>query len=160
MSIRNDNINRLLPAAIFTAATLLVVAGATSLISALATSGPRVGDIITFDLSADAATAVPDAADQDVRLVVDRLNRPACILDLDTITHRGGSMVLEARIPGVTRAFFLHWAGERTSSDADNCGNTADLVVDRRDIDILALTAGGYGVGEKMRPDIGSAVAF
>jgi hypothetical protein len=160
MSIRNDNINRLLPAAIFTAATLLVAAGATNLILALATSGPRVGDIITFDLSPDAPAAVPMAANEDVRLVVDRLNRPACVLDLDTIIHRGGSMVLEARVPGITRAFFLHWAGERTSSDTDDCGNTADLIVDRRDIDILALTAGGYGVGEKMRPDIGSAVPF
>jgi hypothetical protein len=156
MSTRNDNFNRLLPAAIFSAATLLVATGAMSVISALAVSGPSVGDIITFELSPEPTAA----ADENVRLSVDRENRPSCVLDLDIITHRGGSMVLEARVPGTSRAFFLHWAGERTSSDAEDCGQTADLVVDRRDIDILALTAGGYGVEQKTRPFAGSAVAF
>jgi hypothetical protein len=156
MSTRHDNINRLLPAAILTAATLLVATGAMSVITALAISGPRVGDIITFEHSTNASAE----AEENVRLSVSRENRPSCVLDLDIITHRGGSMVLEARVPGTSRAFFLHWAGERTSSDADDCGQTADLVVDRRDIDILALTAGGYGVEQKTRPFVGSAVAF
>jgi hypothetical protein len=156
MSTRHDNINRLLPAAILTAATLLVATGAMSVISALAISGPCVGDIITFEQSTDAS---PDA-NENVRLSVSREHRPSCVLDLDVITHRGGSLVLEARVPGTSRAFFLHWAGERTSADAEDCGQTADLVVDRRDIDILAVTAGGYGVDQKTRPLAGSAVAF
>ncbi len=156
MSTRNDDISRLLPAAIFTAATLLVATGAMSVISTLAISGPRVGDIITFDPS----LAPDSAASENVRLSAARENKASCVLDLDTITHRGGSMVLEARVPGVSRAFFLHWAGERTSSDAGDCGRNADLVVDRRDIDILALTAGGYGVDPKTHPLIGGAVPF
>jgi hypothetical protein len=156
MSTKNDNISRLLPAAIFTTATLLVATGAVSVISTLAISGPAVGDIIAFDPSHDPS----GAASENVRLSAARENMASCVLDLDTITHRGGSMVLEARVPGASRAFFLHWAGERTSPDAGDCGGNADLVVDRRDIDILALTAGGYGVEQKTRPFIGGAVPF
>jgi hypothetical protein len=156
MSTRNDHISRLLPAAIFTAATLLVATGAVSVISTLAIFGPAVGDIIAFDPSSDPISA----ASENVRLTAGRENKASCVLDLDTITHRGGSMVLEARAPGISKGFFLHWAGERTTSDTEDCGRNADLMVDRRDIDILALTAGGYGIDQKTRPLIGGAVPF
>jgi hypothetical protein len=46
----------------------------------------------------------------------------------------------------------VHWAGERTAADTGNCGNNADLILDERELDILALGAGGYGAERTRLP--------
>jgi len=151
---RNDKISRVMRPLLSGAAMLLAGAGVASLEAARVGIGPRVGDMITFDMS-DEARVEPG-----VRLLVDRPNQFACVLDLDTIAHHGGSLVLEARLFAESHAFFLHWAGEKTSSDAGDCGKDADLIVDRRDMDVLASASGGYGVGPRRTPVVIRSIPF
>ncbi len=44
----------------------------------------------------------------------------------------------------------VHWAGLRTSSGSGDCGKAADLVLSRTDLQKLANTAGGFGIGPRM----------
>jgi hypothetical protein len=107
---------------------------------------PHVGDILAF---------VPSpvvSADDDARLLVHRQNQFGCVLDLSVLRHSGGSLIVETEIGGGASNFRVHWAGQRTSADTGNCGSDADLVVDRRELNVLALSAGGYGVGSKRVP--------
>jgi hypothetical protein len=127
--------------AIAGAAILIFAVGA--LLSMTGIDGPLVGDIITFENSHE----LPP--DTDLRLLVRRPNQFACVLDLNTLRQSGGSVVIEARMPGDPHAYQLHWAGERTTGDRSDCGKTADLIVDHRDMSKLASAAGGYGVGRK-----------
>jgi len=154
MNTGNDKIIGMMGSAVIAAMTLLVAAGAASLLSALVRIGPRVGDIIAFDPLRYVR------ADPKLRLLATRSAAFACVLDLDTIGQSGGSMILEARLSGDTRGFFLHWAGDRTSSDAADCGKSADLIVDQRDMDVLILAAGGNGVGGKLVAAVTKAVPF
>jgi hypothetical protein len=155
MSTGNDKIGRVMGPALFGAVTLLTAAGAVNMVAMLARSGPRVGDIIAFDRQHQTA-----ALESEARLLVHRPDQYACVLDLNTMRQGGGSMVVEARMPGETRAFHLHWAGGRTSQDTADCGQTADLILDHRDMDILALAAGGYGVNHKSGSAFSTSVPF
>jgi hypothetical protein len=67
------------------------------------------------------------SADGDARLLVHRQNQFGCVLDLGVLRHFGGSLIVE--------------------TDID-----ADLVVDRRELHVLAISAGGYGTGLKRMP--------
>ena len=154
MSSKYDGIGRVMGPVLFGAATLVAAAGAINIASLITRNGPRVGDIITFEAASDNPMA------QDTRLLVHRHDQFACVLDVNTLKKSGGSLIVEGRTPGETRAIQLHWAGERTSADTADCGREADLIVDRRDMDILALAAGGYGLGRKSTPISGSSVPF
>jgi hypothetical protein len=143
MSSKYDRIGRVMGPVVFGAAILLAAVGAINIVSVIVRDGPRVGDIITFDYARDSPMA------NDARLLVHRPGQFACVLDVNVLKVNGGSLIVEARMPGETRAIHLHWAGGKTSADTADCGPTADLIVDHRDIDILALAAGGYGVGPR-----------
>jgi hypothetical protein len=140
--------------ALFGAVALLAAAGVVDVIGLIARSGPSVGDIISFDQAKD----VP--MEGDARLLVHRVDHFACVLDLNVLRQSGGSVIVEARMPGENRGFHLHWAGERTSADPADCGRTADLLVGHRDMDILAMAAGGYGVAAKQRTAASGSMAF
>jgi hypothetical protein len=58
----------------------------------------------------------------------------------------GGSLVVETAQfkPGLL--FRVHWAGKRTSSDRDDCGRSADLLLNGNQISALIFAAGGTGV--------------
>jgi hypothetical protein len=133
------------------ASLLLAFAGAVSVIAAglaghavasYVIGGPRVGHIIAF------APSPPVRADDRVRLPVLRVGSNTCVLDLSVIRRFGGSLVLERLIAGEVAGYQVHWAGERTSNDTDDCGADAILVLRRQDLDGLAVAAGGYGVGK------------
>jgi hypothetical protein len=149
-----EKAGRLLLPALYGVLTFGLAFGAVAALSVVVRGGPAVGDIITFD------TIHPPPLLNDVRLLVHRPDQFACVLDLNTIRQGGGSLIVEARIPGETRAFHLHWAGGRTSTDTADCGQTADLIVDHHDVDVLALAAGGYGVGPKPRRAPASTTQF
>jgi len=153
LAFRNDRIMRLVAPVAISVATMLAAASAVNLILFLQ-PGPRVGDIIAFDAARDVSV------ESGTRLLVHRPGHFGCVLDLDTVRRGGGSMVLEKRLPGESRSFHLHWAGARTSPDQSDCGTNADLVVDHRDMDILALAAGGYGVGPKWSPTNPTGLSF
>ncbi len=142
----DKNTIRMMAPAIIAVACVVVVALSVNAIVALARTVPRVGDIVTFPPS----TAV--AMDDTTRLVVRRNDSTDCILDLSILRRSGGSIVVDTRIGGEEGDFRVHWAGPRTSAGGGNCGSDAELIIDHRDLDILALSAGGYGIGPKQIP--------
>lgn len=109
---------------------------------------PKVGDMVVFR-----------AGSQDVDMwqmhipatVVSTTGEAlgACALDPSVISASGGSLVVEARHLTPTLLYRVHWAGQRTTGDAANCGNDAELTVTRTDLQRLANAAGGFGIGNK-----------
>jgi hypothetical protein len=124
-------------------AGVLASALALSAIMRLAQTTPHVGDIVAFvpSLTAHASQGTP--------LLVHRQDQFGCVLDLNVLHRSGGSLIVEAQAGAGAGSFRVHWAGVRTSDDPGNCGSEAELTVDRLDLEALALSAGGYGVGRK-----------
>ena len=116
-------------------------------IAATTKTAPASGDIVSFQ------PASVITAGGDVRLAVRRASdQQDCVLDLGTMRQTGGSLVVESEVGRVANTFQVHWAGERTATDADDCGGNATLILRAHDLDMLALSAGGYGVAEKQLP--------
>jgi hypothetical protein len=61
------------------------------------------------------------------------------------MAQAGGSLVVEQRLDGL-QAYRVHWAGGATSAGVANCGNEADLIVERADLQLLSNAVGGPGV--------------
>jgi hypothetical protein len=104
--------------------------------------GPQTGDIIAFP-----ATRVPSAS--TVSFAVNHAIAPdsmSCILDVQTMQKSGGSLVVESTQFEPSRIFKVHWAGARTSNDRDDCGGSADLLLNNYQITALISAAGGKGV--------------
>ena len=131
-------------------ATLLTLT-AMGAIAGMTHPSPCVGDIIAFTPSG--AQPVADAT----RLIVHRPEQYGCMLDLGIMRQSGGSLVVESEIIGAAGSFRVHWAGARTGAGIADCGNDADLILDRRELDTLALHVGGYGAGTKRTPVMLSA---
>ena len=70
----------------------------------------------------------------------------ACILDVQTMQKSGGSLVVESTQSVPSRIFQVHWAGARTSNNRDDCGGSADLLLNSYQISALIFAAGGTGV--------------
>ena len=70
----------------------------------------------------------------------------SCILDVPTMQKSGGSLVVESTQSEPGRIFQVHWAGARTSNDRDDCGGSADLLLNSNEIFSLIVAAGGTGV--------------
>jgi hypothetical protein len=146
MSPLNHNAARAMRPAIVAVACVLATAIAVNAIVTMALASPHIGDIVTFSPSAE------PQSEESARLVVHRQNRSDCVLDMRVLHRTGGSMVIETEAVGQPGGFGVHWAGARTSEDSTNCGGDADLTVAHRDLDMLALSAGGYGIGQKRLP--------
>jgi hypothetical protein len=106
---------------------------------------PRVGDMIVF---------VPTTSDGDTwQLQVattsvagrDQAAGP-CVFDPNEMSSGGGSLIVETREETNPPRFQLHWAGQHTAKGAGDCGATADVMLDRFDLQRLANSAGGFGV--------------
>lgn len=106
----------------------------------VATSAPRVGDIIAFTMEKPGVQAI------EARLTADRPGQSVCILDVAAMRQSGGSLIVEEQRPGRNALLRVHWSGLRTTSDDRNCGADTDLVLRASDIQVLALGAGGYGL--------------
>lgn len=143
MRTRHNRTTRFLFPALLGATTAVIAASLVNLVSATAMDSAKVGDIIAFEPSRDTPPEV------EARVVVHRLDQFGCVLDLNTIRQTGGSLIVEARLFGEGDSFKLHWAGERTTADSGDCGQSADLILDHADLDNLALAAGGYGIAHK-----------
>lgn len=143
MRMIKDKTARALRPAISAAIFLLAAAVGATVVSMLGSRNPSVGDIIAFRASNIAAV------EEGTRLAVHRPDHFDCVIDLGVVRQSGGSMVVETRIAGEGSDFRVHWAGVRTSADTGNCGSDADLIIDHQDLGVLALSAGGYGVGPK-----------
>jgi hypothetical protein len=103
---------------------------------------PQVGDILVFRPAAHLETDWEVAA-----------RRPdggsGCVLRPDVMSVQGGSLVVEERAMG-SRAYRVHWAGPRTAMGISSCGDDADLLVARGDLQLLINVVGGVGVQPKM----------
>ena len=124
--------------AVVIAASILLAAGLLRLADRRAA---QTGDIIVFP-----ATRAPSAGTTSFaarRAITDTMS---CTLDVQTMQKSGGSLVVETSrfAPGLI--FQVHWAGERTSSDRDDCGRSADLLLNSNQISALIFAAGGTGV--------------
>jgi hypothetical protein len=122
------------------AVLLTAVSGMAGIVQKAAELGPQVGDLVAFD------PAHPASFESEARLTADRPRQASCVLDVAMLQRTGGSLVVEQRGLGPDRSYRAHWAGLRTSADADDCGTDADLTLSRIDIDTLAAAAGGFGV--------------
>ena len=154
MRPNNSNATRLVLPAALAAACLLTALTAVNAIAELARATPHVGDIIAFTPS----TTVPPVA--TTRLMVHRPDKFGCVLDLNVLAHSGGSMVVETQTAGDAISFRVHWAGQRTSTDSGNCGSDTDLIIDHHDLDILALAAGGFGIGYRRIPMVSNQMTY
>jgi hypothetical protein len=104
--------------------------------------GPQIGDIIAFPVAKTPSTST-------TVLTVDpvgALSRPPCALDVPVMQRSGGSLMIEAMQLKPDRRFKVHWAGKRTSDGQQDCGGSADLLLNHYQITTLVFAAGGTGV--------------
>ena len=134
-------------------ATVLLTAclGAMSILQ-LEQFGPQIGAIVVFKPGAERmdlwhvrASAGNDVTPNPNGGAIAR----ACTLSPSAMADGGGSLVVEARHMSSPPIYRVHWAGLRTSNGSDDCGRDADLVLSRTDLQKLANTAGGFGIGPK-----------
>jgi hypothetical protein len=137
----SDKVARALLPVLTGAGCMVTMFIAMNALSELYHSRPRIGDIVAF-------TATPNQpVDGGTVLTAGRPGQFGCALDLNTLKHSGGSLLVEGERPWTPGNFSVHWGGERTSTDSGNCGANADLILEAHELDILASVAGGYGVG-------------
>jgi hypothetical protein len=135
---------------------LVLGAGSFDLLELATNARPALGDIIVF--GADRPLARDVAGQVAAQHVGDQeFGQAGCMLDVGIMRRSGGSLIVEERAPGPTARVRVHWSGLRTSADADNCGAAADLLLRPREVNALALGAGGYGAGLAARPGAATA---
>ncbi len=118
---------------------ILLTAGLSWLADSL---GPQAGDIITF-----VATRAPSVSTGVITAGrAATSGRTSCILDEQTMQRSGGSLVVESARFAPKRTFQVHWAGARTSNGPDDCGSSADLLMNIDEVAALIFAAGGKGV--------------
>ena len=125
--------------AVVTTAGFLLMAGLWQLADRRAA---QTGDIIAFPATRVASVSTAFFAARRAT-VADSMT---CILDVQTMQKSGGSLVVETSQFEPDRIFRVHWAGVRTSSDRDDCGSSADLLLNSNQISALIFAAGGTGV--------------
>ncbi len=146
MTPTNHTMTRFLLPAIAGLGCTIVALTAVHAIAAMANIRPHIGDIVSFTAAGN------QPVEDGTRLIVHRPHQLGCVLDLGILRRSGGSFVVESQAAETLGNFRVHWAGERTSADTANCGPSTDLILDGQELDILALSAGGYGAGTKRLP--------
>jgi hypothetical protein len=115
--------------------------------------GPQVGAIVVFKpgtQSMDHWRVRASAGDSG------GLDRPsdviarACDLSPGAMATGGGSLVVEARRMSRPPVYRVRWVGTRTSDGDGDCGKEASFVLSRTELQKLANTAGGFGVGRRL----------
>jgi hypothetical protein len=110
----------------------LVVVGLLELADAL---GPQLGDVVSFP-----ASSAPSFSTASITVNPTRPSSYAtCGLDIQVMHRFGGSFVIEAKPGG---DFQVHWE----SYGRENCGGSADLLLNRAQVGALIFAAGGKGV--------------
>jgi hypothetical protein len=132
------------------AAMAIMVTGclSTFLVLQLDEFRPKVGDIVAFK---------PGSQDTDMwqmaipATTMSAMGSPLaeCSLDPNVMAEKGGSLVVEGLQDNPSLQYRIHWAGSATAKTDGNCGDSANLLVSRTDLQRLANAAGGFGVGDK-----------
>ena len=137
---------------------LTILAAALSLFACLlslgeaAQIGPDVGEIVTFDPRNGprywAQPGIPAVYAQLDDQGTDDPRRPrGCTLMPPVMAASGGSFVIEAKETSQPPSYRVHWSGPHTDLGAQDCGQSADLVLQLVQVRALATVAGGYGPG-------------
>ena len=109
---------------------------------------PKVGDILVFR----PGSRTPIDWEFPAVTISDQLP-VSCNLRPDVMVAGGGSLVVEERFPN-KRMYRVHWAGRHTSNGENDCGEVADLLVARSDLQLLINVVGGPGVNHKPYGDL------
>jgi hypothetical protein len=109
---------------------------------------PKIGDIVAFKPGSQ------DSAMWQVTIpatLVSAIGSPLaeCALDPSVMAENGGSLVVEGLHNSPSLQYRIHWAGLATAKTTGDCGDSANLLVSRTDLQRLANAAGGFGVGDK-----------
>jgi len=94
-------------------------------------SAPHIGDMIAFHPAGGTGAGK--------RLIVQTRSGTVCGLELGTLQASGGSFVVERPVPG--ERFIVHWAGQRTSRGKGDCGSSADVLLNAKQLDMLGVAA-------------------
>jgi hypothetical protein len=120
------------------AACLLVVMIIGASLRLAASMSARTGDVIRLDPTdrpiSDSAALVP-------AIVVGDGPDRVCTFNLRVMELSGGSLVIEATQFDPVLSYRVHWAGVRTSNDANDCGRAAELQVNADAIAALSMAA-------------------
>jgi hypothetical protein len=109
---------------------------------------PKVGDIVAFKSGSEDTDmwqiAIPATS-------VSAMGSPLakCSLDPNVMSGNGGSLVVEGVEDKPSLQYRVHWAGSATAKTTGDCGESANLLLSRTDLQRLANAAGGFGVGDK-----------
>lgn len=115
---------------------MVTIVSAMQLAAAL---GPRIGDIITFD----PARAISSDGQRSIKVTpLAGRTGAACRLDPSTMAASGGSLMIEAVLPGPARAYRVRWAGQETSSGPADCGPAGVFLLSQADLISLMLASG------------------
>jgi hypothetical protein len=132
------------------AAMAIMVTGclSTFLVLRLDEFRPKVGDIVAFR----AGSQDTDMWQMSIpATVVSATGVPLaeCDLNPNVMADKGGSLVVEGSQDQPSLQYRIHWAGAETARTSGNCGDSVNLLVSRTDLQRLANSAGGFGVGDK-----------
>jgi hypothetical protein len=123
--------------AVLLVAAPLMVVGLLRLADCL---GPNLGDIVSFSASDEPSVSTAS-------ITVKPFNYyGTCVLDVPVMQTTGGSLVIEAALFGSEQAFQVHWAGLRTDNGQEDCGTSADFLLNKTQMAVLIAAAGGKGV--------------
>ncbi len=135
------------------AGALLTVTTGLAAMMELEQFGPAVGGIIVFrpDTAATERWSVYATVVEPTRPgVPDEVVGRRCVLSPNVMAIHGGSLVVEARRLSRPPVFRVHWSGGPTDGGPDDCGTTADLVLERTELMRLANVAGGFSSGLRL----------
>jgi hypothetical protein len=111
----------------------------------LAQIGPDVGEMVSFDPRNGprnwSQPGIPALIAQG-----GEIQARTCILMPSIMAADGGSLVVEAKEMSRPPLFRVHWSGPRTAADNQDCGKSADLILQLVQLRALANVAGGYGI--------------
>jgi len=144
----------------FITAVLVLVVGALFSMTAglwvmqeLEQFGPAVGGIIRFrpDTSPSERWSVTATRVEPAHLGVPATTGgDRCTLSPGAMAVHGGSLVIEARQLSRPPVYRVHWSGDHTDGGTEDCGTTADLVLQRTELMRLANVAGGFSSGLRL----------
>jgi hypothetical protein len=130
----------------FGAGVIIVAAITLALIQTAWTHGPRPGDIITFSTARLNESAPPLAV---TRFAPDGTEAHPCVLEPPAMAKAGGSLVVES-VEGQLPLYRVRWSGQRSAiqDSGTGCPDGALLGLTRGELEALAQSAGGFGLGD------------
>lgn len=133
-------------APVFAAVAILLTGGLSTLMALeLDSLRPSVGDVVVYHPNSQD----PDAWQIEVPatdVVSQSVANGTCVMDPNVMAVDGGSLVVEAVQGKSAPLYRVHWAGQHTAKAPNDCGQSAEMTLNRVDLQKLANAAGGFGI--------------